>query len=150
MRHRISAGALVVHRNRLLLARHFRPGKYDFWAPPGGGVEGDEELSATAEREAREETGLHVRATALAYIDELIDASGRLVKFWYLAEYISGEIDVHANPATEEAIIEAAWFGRADLPHGHVFPAPLRGRFWDDLGSGFPAPVKLPLMHSIF
>ena len=150
MKHRISVGALVVKEQRLLLARHYRAGKYDFWAPPGGGVEDDEELTAAAERETFEETAIHIAANRLAYIDELIDDSGRIVKFWYAADYLSGEIDVHANPALDEAITEAGWFARDSMPTGHVFPALLRDTFWDDLAAGFPAPKKLPLLRSIF
>lgn len=150
MHHRISVGALVVRGQRLLLAHHVIAGKYDFWAPPGGGVEGDEELSAAAERETFEETGIRITAHRLAYIDELIDDSGRMVKFWYLADYISGEINIHANPALEEAIIEANWFPQTSLPQGHIFPAILRDAFWQELATGFSAPKKLPLLKSIF
>jgi 8-oxo-dGTP diphosphatase len=150
MRHRISAGVLALHEGRILLVRHYRPGVHDFWCGPGGGVESDEELHAAAEREAFEETGLRVRAHTLAYIDELIDASGRIVKFWYLADYLSGEIDTGNNPAKGEAIAEAGWFRRNELPEGHVFPEILRDRFWSDIAAGFASPVKLPLRHSIF
>ena len=150
MKHRISAGVLALRGNKILLVRHFRPGIHDFWAGPGGGVEGAEELHAAAEREAFEETGLRVKARSMAYIDELIDESGRLVKFWFLADYVSGEIDVTANPAEGEAISEAGWFAKDALPAGHVFPEVLRDRFWDELQTGFPAPIKLPLRQSIF
>lgn len=150
MSHRISAGALIMREGRVLLLRHRRPGVYDFWAPPGGGAEGDEELAATAEREALEETGLVVRARSLAYIDELIEPEGRLLKFWYLAEYLAGEIDLTHNPAVTEAIVDARWCGRHDLPEGHVFPDPVRGSLWDDVAQGFERPIKLPLKRSIF
>ena len=53
-------------------------------------------------------------------------------------------------PAEGESISEAGWFARETLPPGHVFPEVLRGRFWDELASGFPAPIKLPLRQSIF
>jgi len=150
MRHRISAGAFVLRDGAILLVRHFRPGRHDFWAPPGGGVEGDEELAAAAAREVLEETGLVVQAHTLAYIDELIDDSGRMVKFWFLADYLSGGIDVTANPAADESITEAGWFSLDALPPGHVFPEPLHGRLRADLQRGFAGPVKLPLRHSIF
>jgi 8-oxo-dGTP diphosphatase len=150
VRHRISAGVLALLDDQILLVRHFRSGKHDFWSGPGGGVEGKEDLHQAAEREAFEETGLHVRAHSLAYIDELIDGSGRMVKFWFLADYVSGEIDISRNPAEGESIIEAGWFNRYALPAGHVFPEILRDRFWDDLESGITAPIKLPLRHSIF
>jgi len=149
MRHRISAGVLTLRDNEILLVRHLRPGVHDFWAGPGGGVEGEEELHAAAEREAFEETGLRVKARAMAYIDELVDDWGRIVKFWFLADYVSGEIDITANPAKGESISEAGWFARDALPAGYVFPDVLRDRFWSELQTGFPAPIKLPLRRSI-
>lgn len=149
MQHRIAAGAFVVKDDRLLLLRHQNEA-YDFWTPPGGGVEDYEELTAAAEREAFEEVGIRVRTNCLAYIDELIDDSGRMIKFWFLADYVSGEIDVSHNPVSDEAIKEAYWFTRKDLPTGHVFPALIRDSFWDDLARGFSLPRKLPLQYSIF
>ncbi|WP_375598916.1 NUDIX domain-containing protein [Devosia sp. Naph2] len=150
MKHRISAGVLALRGDRILLVRHYRAGVHDFWAGPGGGVEGNEELHEAAEREAFEEAGIRVKTRALAYIDELVDDWGRIVKFWFLADYISGEIDVSANPAEAESISEAGWFARESLPSGHVFPEVLRDRFWDELETGFPASIKLPLRQSIF
>lgn len=150
MKHRISAGVLALRDQSILLVRHYRPGIHDFWAGPGGGVEDAEELHEAARREAFEEAGIHVRTKALAYIDELVDASGRMVKFWFLADYLSGDLDVTANPAQGEAISEAGWFARDALPSGHVFPEIIRDRFWADLETGFPAPIKLPLRQSIF
>ncbi len=150
MKHRISAGVLTLRDDKILLVRHFRPGRHDFWSGPGGGTEGGEELWETAEREAFEETGLRVQARNMAYIDELVDTWGRIVKFWFVADYLSGDIDVSANPATGESISEAGWFSRDELPKGHVFPDVLRGRFWDEIKTGFPAPIKLPLRQSIF
>ena len=150
MKHRISAGVLALRRDQILLVRHYRAGLHDFWAGPGGGVEGNEELHEAAEREALEEAGIRVKTRALAYIDELVDDWGCIVKFWFLADYISGEIDVSANPAEGESISEAGWFARETLPQGHVFPEVLRDRFWDELETGFPAPIKLPLRQSIF
>ena len=62
--------------------RHVRPGKYDFWVAPGGGVQDEEELSAAAQREVREETGLEVVAGKLLYIEELVQPDLRICKFW--------------------------------------------------------------------
>lgn len=149
MRHRISAGVLAFRENEVLLVRHYRPGQHNFWAGPGGGVEGSEELWQAAEREAFEETGLRVCAHTLAYIDELVDNWGRIVKFWFLADYIAGEINVSANPAEDEAIKEAGWFSLDALPMGHVFPEIIREQLQHDRIAG-RFPIKLPLRRSIF
>ena len=148
--HRISCGALVVREGSILLVRHFRPGRHDFWAAPGGGVEGQEELARAAEREVFEETGINVMATRLAYIDEGWSPDLRMLKFWFMADYMSGDIDVTANPATSESITEAAWFPLDALPKGHVFPEPLLTRFPRDLAAGFPGAIKLPLRELLF
>ncbi|MDP2782169.1 NUDIX domain-containing protein [Devosia sp.] len=147
MQYRISAGALVLRDNRLLLLRHFSP-RYDFWAPPGGGVEGHETLEAAAERETLEETGLTVKARRLAYIDEVWSATSRTIKLWFVADCAAGVINLDSNPAPGESIVEAVWLGRGDpLPGRLVFPLPLHGRFWVDLATGFATPIRLPLQR---
>lgn len=148
--HRIACGALVLRDAKILLVRHHRPGVHDFWAAPGGGVEGNEELARAAERETFEETGINVVATRLAYIDELWSAEQRVLKFWFLADHVSGKIDITANPAPGESIVEADWFGLDALPEGHLFPDPLRTRFARDLATGFPGAIKLPLRELLF
>ena len=150
MVHRISACALVLWEDELLLVRHKVEGKYDFWAPPSGGVEDNEELAAGAEREAFEEARIRAKARELAYIDELIDDSGRMVKFWFFSDFISGNLNVRANPAAEESIVSAGWFTKDNLPEGFVFPDLLRHAFWTHLEQGFDLPRKLPLQHSLF
>ncbi len=150
MIHRISCGALVVRDGKILLVRHQQPGLHDFWVAPGGGVEGSEELARAAERETFEEAGIRVVATRLAYIDEGWNQAQRILKFWFLADYVSGELDTSANPGEGEFITEAGWFPLDALPEGHVFPEPLRTRFPRDLAAGFPGAIKLPLRKLLF
>ena len=90
MKHRISVGVIVEQAERLLLVRHLKPGAYDFWVPPGGGVQGTETLTDGARREAREETGLDVEPRALAYIEELVDPETRYAKFWFVGAARAG------------------------------------------------------------
>jgi len=46
MRYGISAAAIIVRHERVLLVKHrgeeVGRGPYDFWVAPGGGLEGDE------------------------------------------------------------------------------------------------------------
>ncbi|MES0864935.1 NUDIX domain-containing protein [Ruegeria sp. SCPT10] len=150
MEHHIAVGAPVLRSNRLLLARHTVPGRFDFWAPSGGSVGDGEELEAAVARETFEETRVMVHPKQLAYIDELIDDSGRMVKFWFVADYLSGEIDTALNPALEEAVTEAGWFAQNALPAGHVFPEIIRSVFWEPREAGFEQIRRLSLQHSIF
>ncbi|MGD9740915.1 MAG: NUDIX domain-containing protein [Bauldia sp.] len=138
MRHRISAGALVVDDGRILLVREEFSRAGPFWVAPGGGVEADEELAAAAEREAREETGLAVRAGRLVYVEDGFDGTTRTAKFWFLAALL----DAPAEPAGD---LTAQWFARDALPD-EVYPLELHDRFWRDLEDGFPqGVVMLPL-----
>lgn len=125
-------------------------GAYDYWSPPGGGVEGDEELTETVLREVFEETRLNVAVGELAYIDELIDNNGRMLKLWYFADYLGGEIDLTNNPALDEGIVEARWVSEADMPQEPIFPPVLASGFWRHLQDRSVFPVKLPLIVSYF
>jgi 8-oxo-dGTP diphosphatase len=143
--HRISAGAIIESGGRLLLVRHQRPERYDFWVSPGGGVEGAEALAEAAAREALEETGVEVRTSKLAYVEELSQPGVRHVKFWFAAVPLQGTLSVAHPEAKAEYIVEAAWLGRSELEGKTVFPPVLLGRYWQDREQGFPGVVHLPL-----
>jgi ADP-ribose pyrophosphatase YjhB (NUDIX family) len=142
--HRISAGAIVERDGRILLVRHCRTGRYDFWVCPGGGVQDDEELADAAVREVREECGLQVRVSKLLYIEELINPECRYVKFWFSGEHVAGALSTAQPEAVAEHIVQAAWLPPAEFPGKSVFPPVLAGRYWQDRDMGFPKVVRLP------
>ena len=74
MKARIRGAAVIVHDQRIVLARHSDAQRgLTWWSPPGGGVEDEESILISAEREAREETSLRVVAERPIYAQELID-----------------------------------------------------------------------------
>lgn len=150
MLHRISAGAIVEHDDRLLLVRHRRLGKYDFWVSPGGGVKGSEDLAAAAVREVREESGLEVTISKLLYIEEFFNPECRHVKFWFAGQHVSGILDAGHPEAKAEFIVQAAWLQRDELKGKTVFPLVLADRYWSDRTHGFAVPVHLPLRQMEF
>ena len=150
MLHRISAGAVVEHEGRLLLVRHQRAGKYDFWVAPGGGVKEDESLEAAAVREAKEETGLDVQVSKLIYIEELINPECRHVKFWFAASLLGGKLDVSHPDTVAEFIIQASWLAPSKLDDKTTFPPVLSTRYWTDRAANFPTSVRLPLRQMAF
>lgn len=137
MNHRISAGALIVRDDRILLVRHQKPSEYDFWVAPGGGVIGTETLAEAATREVREETGLDVLLGELVYVEEFHSPDTRHCKFWFLASVGAGRITTAGPEARAEHIIEAAWHSEAALRDLQLFPEVLRTRFWHDRKHGF-------------
>jgi 8-oxo-dGTP diphosphatase len=137
MNHRISAGALIVHDDRILLVRHQKPSEYDFWVAPGGGVIGTETLAEAAQREVREETGLEVVLDKLVYVEEFHSPDTRHCKFWFCASVAVGDISTASREAKAEFIVEAAWLTQAALKDLQLFPEVLRARFWRDREQGF-------------
>jgi ADP-ribose pyrophosphatase YjhB (NUDIX family) len=131
--HRISAGALVIQNNRVLLVKHCIPGLDDFWVPPGGGAEGDESLMGCAERECFEESGLRVRAEKIAHIEEFFDSGRRICKHWIQCDLIEGEINFrHTTEEERDIIQEARFVSRDEIATLNVYPRLMRDRFWDD------------------
>lgn len=144
-RHRISAGAIVVHESRVLMVRHRKPDTYDFWVCPGGGVQGSESLESAAEREVKEETGLTVRVGQLAYIEEFFNPDTRFIKLWFLAAFEGGTFDTSHPDTVREHIVEAAWRTPDEVMTGSVFPELMKQRFFHDKRTGLVGPVRMPL-----
>jgi ADP-ribose pyrophosphatase YjhB (NUDIX family) len=150
MNHRISAGALVADGDNILLVRHRKPGAYDFWVAPGGGVEGDEDLHRALRREVKEECGLDVEPGRVAYIEDLIGPDVRYCKIWFVARVVGGELFSGSGAARKEFIVDARFLSRSQLDGRIVFPSVLRDVFWRDVVSGFPSPTYLGLRKMEF
>lgn len=140
MKHRIAAGVIVEHNDKILLVRHTKLGAYDFWVSPGGGAEGTEDLLATAKREVFEESGLHVEPLQIAYIEELLNPTTRECKIWFTGRLIGGTLSTEAHEAKREHITEAAWLSRSEFEGKTVFPPMLHTEYWKDRENGFALP----------
>jgi len=140
MKHRISSGAIVVVKDRVLLVRHAKQGSYDFWVAPGGGIVNEEDIYAAAAREVLEETALHVNPIKPVYLEQFYQPGLQHIKTWILCEYVSGEISVAAHEAVREHIVEAQFMQESQVVGltRPVFPAHLKKQFWTDLRQGFP------------
>lgn len=69
----VGVGAVIIHEGRVLLIKRGSAPLKGEWSLPGGVVELGETLRAAAEREAREETGLIVKAgEVLEVLDRII------------------------------------------------------------------------------
>lgn len=111
----LGVGAVVLHRDRVLLVQRGREPAKGQWAIPGGKVAPGESLVAAAEREILEETGITIEAGELAWHFEFIerDEEGS-VKFHYVvldffARYRSGE------PAAGDDAAAVRWVGFDEL-----------------------------------
>ncbi len=114
---RVAVGALVVHKNKVLLILRGEAPAKGMWAVPGGSVNIGETLQAAAEREVLEETGLQIKAGEVIYSFEKIqhDKAGQ-VQYHYVILDLEAEPLDPAQPLTPaDDAIEAGWFTLADL-----------------------------------
>ena len=99
---------------KILLIRRKNPPFKGHWAIPGGFIEMEESLEASAQRELHEETGLsEVQLTQLgAFGDPDRDARGRVITIAYY-----GVIEAErARVIAGSGAADARWFSTADLP----------------------------------
>lgn len=81
------------------------------WGVPGGGIEGDEAMEATARREIREEVGLTVSPTSLDHLrHEIATCEGyderlHVLRAFFHADYEAGSIEIQSGELNG-----AAWF----------------------------------------
>ena len=140
---RIRASALVVSEGSLLLVRHTRPGEGEWWAPPGGGVEGGESVYDCAAREVLEETGLTVQLGKVVYLRQFLDVYTNTHNFevFLQATDISGGPTAEGRPASGprwRPTGEARFFTPEELTPRVVYPDILKGSFWQDVAAGHP------------
>ena len=156
MKHRIRAAAIVVEGDSMLLVKHQRHGPEDgyvWWAPLGGGVEGEESLEECARRETLEETGLSVGLGNIVYVREFLEPGYHYCEIFFLATTYSGSVVTGENPDvgvldTAHAIEDVRFVHRSEMQGMNVRPDELKTTFWDDLAYGFPTTRYLPVQRS--
>ena len=127
--HRISAGAVVIEENHVLLVRYDGAGGRSYLVGPGGGVLGNEGIYQAVIREVREETGLEVSPQKVLFVEDLLSRRHRIVKIWFLCDLIGGAL-ANTRGALEEGITDVAWYRKDELLDEVVYPPELLSCDW--------------------
>src|ERR1043166_3551417 len=86
----LAVGAIILRRERILLAQRGKQPLKGWWSLPGGLLELGESLMDAVAREVREETGLEIRPLGVFEIFERImrDAAGAPEYHYVLVDYL--------------------------------------------------------------
>ena len=147
--HRIAAGAVVIHQQRVLLVRYAPSSGGTYLVAPGGGVHDAEPFGQAAERETLEETGVIVAARHVLAVEDLLCSRYRMCKTWFYCELVSGE--PHPTEGAKlERITQAAWFTREQLSPETVYPSILTQYDWSQFASPQWTPQWMELRRASF
>lgn len=146
MEQRIRSAAIIVNdEQRILLIKHVHPETgYEWWVPPGGGIEEfDNSVFDCARREVFEEANLKVDINRIAYIREFfIKKDKKLnIEIFTLADNYEGELslkNIAGKGSDEQFVKDVRWFSREELQDIVVFPEILKDYFWSDYAENFP------------
>jgi 8-oxo-dGTP diphosphatase len=109
----LGVGAVIIHRERVLLVRRATEPLKGEWSVPGGMVELGEKLHQAVRREVLEETGLQVEpGEVLDVFDSIFqDQQGRTQYHYVVIDYLCHSMSEEAKAASD--VSEVRWV-RAD------------------------------------
>ena len=112
----VGVGALIIRRDRILMAQRGKQPLKGWWSLPGGALETGERLSDAIRREVREETGLEVQPRGVFEIFERImrDSSGAAEYHYVLIDYLCRITG--GTLAAGDDVSAVQWVRRRDLP----------------------------------
>jgi 8-oxo-dGTP diphosphatase len=111
----LGVGALILDKDRILMAERGGEPLKGWWSIPGGLVETGESLDTAIRREVREETALDVRPLGVVQIFERImrDAAGAIEYHYVLIDYLC-RIEAGTLCAGDD-VSRVEWVRRRDL-----------------------------------
>ena len=90
--HRISAGAIVIQEDQILLVRYNNTDGKSYLVGPGGAVLSNEGIYQAVVREVREETGLEASPQKVLFVEDLLSRRYRIAKIWLLCNLVGGQL----------------------------------------------------------
>lgn len=121
-------------QGRILMVKQHHEGK-DLWLVPGGGIEDGENSIEAAVREAKEETGLDIEVTGVAWhIEEVSEERGQRFVNYMIGEVVGGELALGKDPEFDndhQVLREVKFLSREEIGRlEHVFPKFFNDEIW--------------------
>ncbi|MEG0923925.1 MAG: NUDIX hydrolase [Anaerovoracaceae bacterium] len=126
-------------KSEILMVKQHHEGK-DIWLVPGGAIEDGENSIEAGIREIREETGLEIEITGLAWhIEEVSKERGQRFVNYMVGKIISGELVLGTDPElgdNKQVLRETRFMSREEIGKlKNVHPAFFNDEIWDILSS---------------
>lgn len=133
-------GVRVVLQNedgKILMVRQHHENR-DIWMVPGGGIEEGENSIEAAVREVKEETGMEIEITGVAWhIEEVSEARGQRFVNYMIGRILGGEPVLGSDPelaADEQVLREVRFMSREEIgEQENVYPKFFNEEIWDIL-----------------
>ncbi len=111
----VGVGAVIIRRDRVLMAQRGKQPLEGWWSLPGGLLEVGESLESAVRREVREETGLDVKPAGVIQVFERImrDSRGLPEYHYVLIDYLCRV--GHGKPRAASDVRAVQWVRRKDL-----------------------------------
>lgn len=123
--------------NKILMVKQHHEDK-DIWMVPGGGIEEGENSIEAAVREAKEETGLDIEVTGVAWhIEEVSPERGQRFVNYMVGKIVGGSLQLGSDPefdANHQVLREIGFLSREEIGKlEHVYPKFFNEEIWDIL-----------------
>ena len=128
---------VVNDKKEILMVKQHHENR-DIWMVPGGGIEEGENSIQASVREVKEETGLDITVTGMAWhMEEVSEARGQRFVNYMVGKVEGGQVNLGRDPELDDdkqVLREVAFMSKEEIDElENVFPDFFRDEIWDIL-----------------
>ncbi|MCI5721837.1 MAG: NUDIX hydrolase [Firmicutes bacterium] len=128
---------VVNDKKEILMVKQHHENR-DIWMVPGGGIEEGENSIQASVREVKEETGLDITVTGMAWhMEEVSEARGQRFVNYMVGKVEGGQLNLGRDPELDDdkqVLREVAFMSKEEIDElVNVFPDFFRDEIWDIL-----------------